>query len=205
MLCIRRTLGQGGDVNWIDRNDTRVSDIRKHARIIITKLSRLGKTREAAELVRRAIDENLINEENTYKIGTAFRFLDENNLIYALLEVLNYDAPIMLFIDNLPFNYSGGDLSKLSLLLREISKCKDAYVIAVARNDQISTEHRSWFETENFFEIKLSDLSLEQVGRLVDSASGLLKLQIDDAAGTSLLKAVKVPPNFPLCALPYYD
>jgi hypothetical protein len=45
---IRRSLGRGGQVNWIDRGISRVGDLHSNRRLVITGRRKLGKTRELA-------------------------------------------------------------------------------------------------------------------------------------------------------------
>ena len=52
---MRQRLGRGGKVAWIDRKATGVETLRAQRRLVITGRMELGKSREAAELVRRAV------------------------------------------------------------------------------------------------------------------------------------------------------
>ena len=103
--AIRTSLGQwGGRVNWIDRGATDPGDLLTHGRIVITGRSRLGKTREAAELIRRAVASDIVSADCVYAPSPALRFLAVASLTSALRSTPDPVRSALLFLDDLPYH-----------------------------------------------------------------------------------------------------
>ncbi len=179
---IHERLGRGGRVHWIDREATRLGDLRAHGRLIITGRMKLGKTREAAELISCAVAEDLVPPDRVYEPGPALRFLSQESLRTVLQRSLDPQMPVLIFVDDLPYHFHSTGLNRLAEALAAIRACKIAYVVATARTDQLTEAHRAWLEQYGFHTIELRDLSAEQIGRLVDAAASTFKLQVDNAA-----------------------
>ena len=179
---IRENLGHGGQVNWIDRGVSHVADLRTYGRVVISGRMKLGKTREAAELIRRAVTEELVPQDRIYEPAPAFRLLTGNTLLTALRWVLTPQLPALLFLDDLPYRFYGDGLEQLEEALAALQECKAAYVVTTARTDQLTEDHQAWLARQGFHRIELSDLNEQQTGRLVDSAGGTFDLRVDDAA-----------------------
>jgi len=104
---IRARMGRGGRVNWIDRGVTEVAHLRGHGRVVITGRVKVGKTREAVELMRRAVDEDLVPEGQIFELAPAYRLLTEGTLSTALRGAVVSDAPVLFLVDDLPRTPSG--------------------------------------------------------------------------------------------------
>ena len=120
---IRQNLGLGGQVNWIDRSAARVSDLRTHHRLLIVGRTGLGKTREAAELIRRALSQGLVPEERIYEPTPWFHLLTSDSLRSALGQRLTPQLPLLLFLDDLPCHVLGEGLDQLQSALSTLQKC----------------------------------------------------------------------------------
>ena len=177
---IRARLGRSGQVNWIDRHATTLADLHAHGRLVITGRMKLGKTREAAELIRRALAEDLVVQ--VYEPGPALRFLAAGGLRTIVEQSMEPVTPMLLFVDDLPYHFYGEGLERLGECLSALDMCKTAYVIATARSDQLTGQHQAWLERQGFHIIALPDLDAEQTGRLVDGGTGTFELQVSDAA-----------------------
>jgi tetratricopeptide (TPR) repeat protein len=182
---LREGLKRGGQVNWIDRKAASIGNLRTYGRIVITGRMKLGKTREAIELLRRAESEDLIDSDSIIKPSPIFSFITDTNLLKAA--GINPEKKTLLFLDDLPFHFSGENLERLSGLLVNLRICKDIFIIATARTDQLSEEHEKWLKDHKFFNIQLPDLDKEQTGRITDSATGVFGLQIEDDARQAMI------------------
>jgi hypothetical protein len=199
---IRRGLGEwGGRVNWIDRHATHVADLRTHGRVVITGRMKIGKTREAAELIRRAVAEDLVAPDHIYEPAPVFRFLSDASLREALRRSLDPQAPTLLFVDDLPYQFPDEALEQLTTALDVLRECKAAYVVATARTDQLTEAHRAWLQKRGFHVLTLPDMDAEQTGRLVDNAAGLFGLQVEDAARAVFVAERDGTPELTLMAL----
>jgi hypothetical protein len=87
-ICAR--MGRGGQAEWIDRHATLLTHLcRPHGRLIITGRMKIGKTREAAELIRRAVDDDLVPPDRIYEPTPALRLLTGEGLRAALRRCLD--------------------------------------------------------------------------------------------------------------------
>ena len=199
---IREGLGQwGGRVNWIDRGATRPAELRRHTRLALIGPSRMGKTREAAELIRRAVDDDLIPDERAFEPSRYFRFIGAEGLASAIQRQIDPQQPLLFFIDDLPYHFYGDGLQQLDAALTGLSRCKELYVIATLRTDQTTDEHRSWLHSHGFHVAGLTALTPEQSGRQVDGAAGLFGLRVSDEARQVFVERSRGVPELALAGL----
>ncbi|MFN2169670.1 MAG: tetratricopeptide repeat protein, partial [Anaerolineae bacterium] len=124
----------------------------------------------------------LVRRGRIFEPGPAFRLLSGDTLSAALRKALSPQLPALLFLDDLPKHFYGEGLEQLSNAFEVLLECKTAYVVATARIDQLTEEHKTWLAEERFHFVELPDLDEDQTGRLVDSAAGAFGLQVDDRA-----------------------
>ncbi len=204
--AIRATMEKGGQINWIDRVATEPRDLQRYGRLAIVGRSRQGKTREAAELIRRAVALDLVRTACIYQPGQALRFVAESSLRAAILARVDRPQAVLLFIDDLPYHYpSAPDLARLHTALTALTECKTAYVIITARDDQLTVDHVAWLAAQQFHQVAVPDLSAEQTGRLVDNAAGLWQLQVNAEARQALIDGNNGTPELPLISLKFLD
>ena len=178
---LRARLGRGGTVTWINRLATRPADLHAHPRLIITGRTKLGKTREAVELIARATADD-VPADRVFEPGPAFQLLTKDGLPAALRAQLPAQTPLLLFLDDLPRYFSGAGLDSLAAALPVLDRCQAAYIVATARTEHLEPEHEAWLDRHGFYRVDLPDLSAGETGRLVDMAGGVYGLQVDDAA-----------------------
>ncbi|MDH5506490.1 MAG: tetratricopeptide repeat protein [Anaerolineae bacterium] len=176
-------LGRGGRVSWINRRGATSADLTRHSKLVITGPMKIGKSREAAELIRLALDAGLVGEAAVYQPGPVFRFLDPGSLQTALRRSLAANQALLLFVDDLPFHYAGEGLDKLAAGIKAlVDLCPKVYVLATAREDQLTGQHDAWLAEHGFHELELPALDAAQTASLVDRAGGVFDLQIDERA-----------------------
>lgn len=192
----------GGRVRWIERGCSDVRQLERHKRVVITGRAKLGKTREAAELMARAVEHDLINEERIFKPGPTLSLLDEDSLRAAVRRGLDATTPALLFVDDLPRHYSDEGLKRLSAALEIMERCKTLYVVATARSTHLSAAHLSWLKTQGFHTLELADLERTQALDLVRTeAEATFGLQLDEGAKAALVEHFDGTPDLPLVAL----
>jgi len=195
------SMGQGGRVDWIDRGATRIADLRTHGRIVILGRMKAGKTREATELIRRAVAEDIVPLSQIYEPGPAFCFLTKGTVREAMLRQLNPHLPVLFFVDDLPHHFHGAGLERLGESLAALGECKNYYVVVTARTDQLTQEHQTWLAGQSFHTVELPDLDVDQTSQLVSAAAIAFSLKIDDAARAEFVARRDGTPELPLIGL----
>jgi tetratricopeptide (TPR) repeat protein len=178
----RARLGRGGRVNWINRGVTEVAQLRKHDRVVIAGRMKVGKTREAVELVRRAADEDLIPETQVFELAPGYRLLAAGALPTVLRRTVATETPVLILVDDLPRHCFGEGLARLGEALTVLEACTVCYVVATARSDQLTEVQKTWLDEQGFRVMELPELDAEQTGRLLDGAAGTYELYVDDGA-----------------------
>jgi len=174
------TLGTGGQVNWIDRRATDASQLRAHGRLVLVGPTSLGKTREAIELIQRAVKAGVIAPDAIIKPGANIQYASERTLVEK--SKINRDKAVLLLVDDFPRHYSGNQLEQLARLLAALQVCKESFAIFTARTDQLTDRQSKWLEDQQFKRVSIGVLDEALTGRLLDNAAGIYGLQIDDAA-----------------------
>jgi tetratricopeptide (TPR) repeat protein len=178
----RARMGRGGRVNWINRGVTEVAQLRGHDRILIAGRMKVGKTREAVELVRRAVDEDLIPETQIFELAPGFRLLAAGALPSVLRRTVATEIPVLILVDDLPRHCFGQGLARLGEALTVLEACTVCYVVATARSDQLTDAQKTWLDEQGFRIIELPELDAGQTGRLLDGAAGTYELYVGDRA-----------------------
>ena len=198
---LRRSLGRGGQVNWIDRGVCCWPDLHAHRRLLIVGRTGLGKTREAAELMRQAVLQGLVPRERIYE-PTPLLYLSTGDRLRAALDpYLTPQVPLLLFLDDLPDHVLGEGLDQLGASLRILQRCKALYVVATARPSRLTAQHKAWLDEQGFRCLDLPDFTREQIGRLVDNAAGIFGFQVEDAARDEFIRHHDGTPELVLTAM----
>jgi tetratricopeptide (TPR) repeat protein len=180
------TPGRGGKVNWIDRKATTVGDLRTYGRLALVGATNIGKTREAIELIRRAVEDGLVGWDSIIKPNPNIDFANPETLFEKA--GIDPDKAIMLLVDDFPYHYSGGKLEQLTRLVSALERCRNLYVITTARSDQIMDEHERWLVNQRFQQIPFGILDEEKTGRLIDNAAVVYNLNLEELARTILIE-----------------
>ena len=189
-------LGQyGGKVPWVDRGTVTITDLRKDGRIAILGQMKIGKTREAIELIRRAISNDLFSGERIFQLSPSFRFYSPLELKYFVERTINLEEPILLFIDDFS-HLSDESLLLLDEVISVLETCKEFYFLVTSREDQISEGDMKWLKRQKFIPIKIQRLSKNQISTFVDEASNMLNLSIvQDAKALFVSRSNGSPEN----------
>ena len=198
---IRRQLGRGGQVNWLDRGLIGSSGLDPDFRLLaITGRARSGKTREAIELVRRTIADGQVAADRLYAPGPAFRMLTVEGLRYRLEEIkATAGAPLLLLFDDLAAYLKDDDgLARMNEVMAVLGGLDPVYVVATVGagagdaptvlSARVLNACYAWLDAHSFDVFELPDLDEGLAGRLVDVAAATFGLQIDDAARAELVE-----------------
>jgi tetratricopeptide (TPR) repeat protein len=184
---LQERLGRGGQVDWLDRGATQVADLRSRQRLAIVGRSQSGKTREALELMRRAVQQGLLAEDRILEPGPAFRLLSEEGLRAALRPCPDPPAAVLLFVDDLPARFYGRGLKQLDEALAALQECPLTYVLATARSEQLTADWQAWLGQQRFEVAELRDLNAEEAAALLDAAAARIEVALDGATRDALV------------------
>ena len=179
---IREGMGHGGQVTYINRGEFDSNLLYKNPKVIVTGPMKIGKTREAAEIIERAINDDLVTEEQIYEPGKTLRALDTAGLAEALRWEFDTGKRALLFIDELPKEIRVGEEEKWSALLKAFERCPEHYIVATGRSDQLTITQRKWLAKEGIKIYELTGLEDEDVGKLVLAAGGVFGLRFSEDA-----------------------
>ena len=176
---LRKT--SGGSVNWIDRGQTNPNQLAEFHQLIITGAMKVGKSREAAELIRRTIRREAVHPDRVFKLSADFPLYTADGLQQAIRKVVNPGPAILLFIDDFPRLFSDEvRLQRLGAALTTMRQEYAAlYLVASARSDKLLGYHQNWLDAQDFAQVELPTLNASQMERLIDSAAGVYRLQIE--------------------------
>jgi tetratricopeptide (TPR) repeat protein len=188
-------------VDWLDRGATQVADLRSRQRLAILGRSQSGKTREALELMRRAVQDGLVAGDRIFEPGPAFRLLSEEGLRAALRRCLDSPAAVLFFVDDLPARKSGRGLKQLEEALVALRECPPAYVLATARSEQLTADQQAWLGQQRFHVVELRDLAAAEAAALLDAAAARFGLVLHDATRDALAAGQDGTPGWVLASL----
>ncbi len=195
---LMQRFGRSAAINWIDRQITHPDLLYRHHRILITGRMKIGKSREAAELIRRAIAQEVVFENCLYEPAPEFRFLNVESLRQALDRSLHPHLSILLLLEDLPQSFADSDLDQLAAALAVLDQVKAAFIIATARLDQLTVAQKKWLERQHFLFLELPPLDELQTRYLVENATDLYELQLDDTARQAFIEGRDGTPELTL-------
>jgi hypothetical protein len=123
---LEKTLAGGAAIQWVDRGATVVGDLLRHPCLIIMGPSRFGKTREALELIRRAVHHDHVIRQRIFEPDYLdIHFLTGDGLAEAVRQTVSPDLPALLFVDRFTYFYATADARKrLAAVLDALRVCK---------------------------------------------------------------------------------
>ena len=125
-----------------------------------------------------------------------------DSLRHLVSRQVDRKRPVLLYIRDLPHHFYGERLDRLNavlLLLKD--ECKASYVLADARADQVTDAHSTWLREKGFRRVELPPLDGAQIGRVLDSAAGVIGLHVDDAGRQVFMNITDGTPALPILAL----
>ncbi|MCW5864932.1 MAG: tetratricopeptide repeat protein [Anaerolineae bacterium] len=156
------------------------------SRLVITGDPKVGKTREAVELIGRVLEPRHIPPARIFRPTTELRGTDTNAVTGQIRKDVGDHGPLLLFVDDLPRFFQMNELDRLAAALNELKNCGDLHVVATARDGQLTAGHRDWLSAHDFRAIPLSRWGADDVARLVDDGLYLVELP-DDSEGRQAL------------------
>lgn len=158
------------DITWIDRGIITTKDLRDNKFLIITGRMKSGKTREAAELLRRALKEQVFPEACLYDISKGSIDMTPETLRVSLLKEIDYGSPPVFYLNQLPKDISVKQLAIYKEYLNAIGKCPRGHFVTTARSDYLDLDPKlnDWITKNKGKCLQIKTLSSEQKGDLID-------------------------------------
>ncbi len=100
-------LGQyGSKVPFIDRNAVSISSLRQHGRIVISGQMKIGKSREAIELIKKATANGLIPNDRIFQLSPSYKFYNPETLTILLKDPLIFKIQFFFLLMTFPVSFS---------------------------------------------------------------------------------------------------
>ncbi|MCA9923354.1 MAG: hypothetical protein KC421_13325, partial [Anaerolineales bacterium] len=174
-------LGRSGRIPWINRGAISTRELRLHGRVAIVGLMKSGKTREAVELIRAALAEDMITA--VYEPTSALDLIDRDLLNTAIIAEVDERERSLFFIDELGIRPEKERLDRLSTCIQDISQVRpDTYLAITIQRERLTSKFAKWLATHEFHVIELPVLSLDQRQELARTSSEMLDVNITEDA-----------------------
>ena len=178
-------LGRSGKIPWIDRDATSASLLREHGRVAIVGWMKSGKTREAAELIRRTLEDGWISQ--VYEPTSALDLIDQEALASAIATQLDSRQRCLFLVDELGLRPEMERLGRLSTCIKTISKARpDAYFLITIQRERLVSPVQAWLEEHQFHLVTLPTMTPVQRRELVGTAAKVLGVAVSDGAMRAL-------------------
>jgi tetratricopeptide (TPR) repeat protein len=173
----------GSQVEWFDRGVVTIDTLLGNKHLLIIGKRKVGKTREAFELIQRMIDNNYISADRVYDLGASIRNYQPETARNYVLQIINRNAPNLFYIENLPRQCTGTALEVLSAVVDALQDShQDYYLIITARSDQLADEHKQWIAKNIHNKVELHKISSLQVIDMVTRFANNNGISLDDGA-----------------------
>lgn len=176
---------KGSSFAYIDRGATGDYALRP-ARLVITGDQKVGKTREAVELIGRCLEPRHIPPARLFRPTPELRGTDPGAVAGQVGRDVGDHGALLLLVDDLPRAFQGDELDRLAAALAELERCGPLHVVATARDDQMTDHHRDWLAAQGFTMVPLPRWSASQIGALAGDGLFLVELPDDPGGRTAL-------------------
>jgi tetratricopeptide (TPR) repeat protein len=173
----------GSRIEWFDRGVVSIDTLLGNKLLLIIGKRKVGKTREAFELIQKMINNDYISVDRVYDLSTSLRNYTPESARNYVLQIINRNAPNLFYIENLPTQYTGTGLKVLSAVVDALQDShQDYYLIITARSDQLVDEHRQWIAKYIHDKVELHKISSQQVIDMVTKFTNNYEISLGDGA-----------------------
>jgi tetratricopeptide (TPR) repeat protein len=170
-------LGRSGKIPWVDRGVTSTSLLRTSGRVAIVGLMKSGKTREAAELIRVALQDGLISV--VYEPTSALDLIDQDTLAQEVGAQVEVAQCCLFYIDELGLRTELERLERLSTCIQSICKIRpDTYFLITIQRERLTSTFQTWLEEHNFSQVTLPPLSISQRHDVASTGAAVLGVAV---------------------------
>lgn len=188
-------------IPWVERPLPDLKDLKANRRLILVGARKVGKTRAAIELASRT-ESGLLPAGRLFDLDPRpFKDVAADKLCRALQKGLGARRAMLVMIDDLPHNFKGEALERLTAGLEALEECADLYVIATARRESLEETYQTWLKEQRFAEWTMAPFDSDHIARLVDSASSAYGLKLTDSARRVFVEISDGTPELTLLGL----
>lgn len=180
--------GKGGEVPWVARGGIDQINLDANRMLLITGSNKTGKSRAAAELIRRAIREEKVPANRIFAPWRKFGNTDPGTVYNAIIKQVDPKKPALLYIEDLPLHFPAVQRSLLQYAIYALKNCASLYVIADAEADQMDLHYTQWLRGQGFGILTLQKLNQDQTNALAEAASKTYGVTLDPGAQQILLE-----------------
>lgn len=180
--------GKGGEVPWVSRGGIDQINLDANRMLLITGSNKTGKSRAAAELIRRAIKEEKVPANRVFAPLRKFGSTDPGTVFNAIQKQIDPKKPLLLYVEDLPLHFPPGQKALIQNAIAALKLCSALYIIADADADQLDLQYTQWLRGQGFGIVTLQKLNQEQTQALIEAAAGTYGVTLDPAARQVLLE-----------------
>ncbi|MEM7066222.1 MAG: tetratricopeptide repeat protein, partial [Cyanobacteria bacterium P01_B01_bin.77] len=178
-------LGKSGKIPWIDRGAASPGLLREHGRVAIVGWMKSGKTREAAEIIRTAIEDGTIAA--VYEPTSALELIKQDSLAESITIQVDDRERTLFFIDELGLRPEEERLERLSQCLDTITNLRrDTYCLITVQQERLTDTVRNWLSEHSFYLLELGALDISQRQALVNTSKDIWEFDITSDAVNAL-------------------
>lgn len=174
--------GRGASIGWVPRGGIDGVNLDANRRLLITGAMKSGKSRAAAELIRRAVAGEKVLPGRVFAPLRRFGCTDAEGVKNAIRQQVDPKAAVLLYIEDLPVHFPYYQRDLLYGAFEALEECRSCIIILDARNDQLDHDYREWLREQGFETINLRRLNARQSAELVDAASRAYNLELEPEA-----------------------
>lgn len=200
---LRDNLGRGGGkVEWIDRNIIDVEDLRRDRRIALMGTMKIGKTREAIELIAKAIESDLILSSSIFIPDITVSNESLIKMQSKLKDMFYGKSSAIILFDDFPQYFNGQMLDDLKYLINITEDlCPNLFLIFTVRSDQWKESHRKWLNENDINLYRVGHFNREQIKNLIENALKTFHMKADLEVKELFINNSDGTPEQPLNAL----
>ncbi len=194
---LKYRLTDRGDIPWIDRGITNPDIVNQHSFLVIQGEMKCGKTREAIELISRAIETGNMPPGSIYEPALFFESLDSQTITKELQAQFASHISVILFVDDLFRIFSTSErLDLLTAALKGLRHCSKVLVVATGRLEELNDQIQTWLDRQQgLIQIPLENFTSSYTEDLVNKVSEREHLPVDDDALSELISPEFISPE----------
>jgi Flp pilus assembly protein TadD len=192
-------------IAWLNREIITDTYLRKHPCVVLVGTMKSGKSREAAELVRAALDKGTCLPKRTFDITDGVKHMTPEQVQAALSGKMDCEAPTLFYINDLPRQATALQLKALTHCVNAIRRCNRGYFVGTARRDHLALNPalQKWLKDNEIESVEMKSLSPEQVEQLAREQAIPYGIRLEPQAIDILKRKCDGTPNHILMMFKY--
>ena len=175
---------------WIDRGIVTTRYLQGHPFLVLVGRMKSGKTREAAELIRQALSEDIVFLDKFYDISESINELSLELIQSALKKILDRGSRVLFYLNEIPVDVTAKQLKVLDEYLSALNQCSPGYFVTTIRADHLenNNELKNWLRERNISPVQMKPLSKENMGEMIKALLNIYSVDWNEEYGQELIK-----------------